>query len=104
MLLLITKVNSFQIILKNPELQFQINEFKYSEVKYQFVTRMDSILQFWEYIRESLKLVFHLDQFRYFLSFQVSFYGRSKFQPLSGKHTRHLVLEVLNKFIIHALT
>ena len=62
---------------------------------------MDSILQFWECVRESLKLVFHLDQIRYFLSFQTSFYGKSKFQPLSGKDTRHLVLEVLNNLMCH---
>ena len=67
-------------------------------MKYQFVTRMDSFLQFWEYIKESLKLVFHLDQIRYFLSFQTTFYGKSKFQTLSGKHTRNLVFEVLNNF------
>ena len=58
---------------------------------------MDSFLQFWEYIRESLKLVFHLDQIQYFLSFQTPFY-ESKFQPLSGKHTKYLVTEVLNNF------
>ena len=67
-------------------------------VKFQFDTHMDSFLQFWEYIRESLKLVFHLDQIRYFLSFQTSFYGKSKFQSLSGKYTRYLILEVLNNF------
>ena len=67
-------------------------------MRYQFETHINSYLQFWKYIKESFELEFHLDQIQYFLSFQTSFYGRSKFQPLSGKHTRHLVLEVLNNF------
>ena len=77
---------NFQTILKNSELHFQIIDFIYSEVKFQFVTRMDSFLQFWEYFRISPKLEFCHDQNWYFLTFQHQFYGKSKFQSLSGKH------------------
>ena len=97
-------MDNFQTLPKIPKLDFKIANFTTSEVKYQFQTHINSYLQFWEYIRQSLKLVFHLDQIRYFLSFQMSFYGNSKFQPLSGKHTRHLVLEVLNNLICHTWT
>jgi len=81
-------MNNNQTLLKNPELDFQITKFITSEVKYKFANRMDSFLQFWEHIRKNLKLVFHLDQIRYFLTFQMSFYSTSKFQSLSGKHIK----------------
>ena len=78
-------MDNSQTILENPDHHFKITKFITSEVKYQFQTRINSYLQFWEYIKKSLKLVFHLDQIRYFLSFQMLFYGKSKFQCLSGK-------------------
>ena len=87
-------MDNFQTLPKIPKPDFKTTNFTSSEVKYQFQTRINSYLQFWEYIKKSLKLVFHLDQIQYFLSFQMSFYGKSKFQPLSGKHISHLVLEV----------
>ena len=55
-------------------------------VKFQFETRMNSYLQFWESITESLKLEFCHVQNQYFLNFQLQFYGKSKFQSLSGKY------------------
>ena len=44
----ITKVNNFQTIVKNPKLLFQITDFKYLVVRYQYETHMTSYLQFWE--------------------------------------------------------
>ena len=83
-----TKVDNFQTILKNPKIHFQITDFKYFVVKFQFETHTNSYLQFWESIKVSLKLEFCHDQNQYFLSFQLQFYGNSKFQSLPGKHIR----------------
>ena len=75
----------FQISLEKTNCHFQKLKLTYSEVRYQFETHINSYLQFWKYIKESFELEFHLDQIQYFLSFQMSFYRRSKFQSLSGK-------------------
>ena len=83
-----TKVDIFQTILKNSKLHFQITDFKYFVVKFQFETHTNSYLQFWESIRESLKLEFCHVQNQYFFNFQLQFYGKSKFQSLSGKYIR----------------
>ena len=83
---LITKVDYFQTILKNSKLHFQITDFKYLVARFQFETHTNSYLQFWESIKQSLKLEYCHDQNQYFLSFQHHFYGKSKFQSLSGKH------------------
>ena len=44
------KMDNFQTLLKNPDQHFWILKFIPSVVKFQFDTRMDSYLQFWESI------------------------------------------------------